>query len=135
VLLVNEAPYLYLREIQEWVAVAKQVGMSQPTLSRYLRDAGLTLKQLRRAAAERDEDERQRFRDTIQAHILARQVVCVDGTLRNNRTLHRVHGRAPSGRRAVLRAGFNRGVRYSGVCALGMNRYIASRFVKSSVDG
>jgi transposase len=135
VLLYKEAPYLYLSEVQEWLAIAHDVGMSQATLSRYLRDAGLTLKRLRRAANERDEEERQRFREDVQAHLLASQVVCVDETSKDNRTLYRVHGRAPSGERAVLRAPFHRGVRYSGVAALGLDGYLACRIVPGSVDG
>jgi hypothetical protein len=117
------------------VAITHQVGMSQPTLSRYLQDAGLTLKRLRKAAAERNKELRQVFREEVQAHLLADQLVCIDETSRNNRTLYRIHGHAPSSQRAVLCAPFSCGVRYSGICTLTTNGYLASRFVKGSVDG
>jgi transposase len=133
--LVKEAPFLYLQEIADWLAIAHNIGLARSTLSDSLRNAGLMLKRLRKCTAERDPVKRQVFCDQVQAHILARQIVCVDETSKDNCTLYRVHGRAPSGQRAILNAPFRRGKRYSIVAALGLDGYVAQRVVEGSVDG
>jgi transposase len=133
--LVAEALYLYLQEISNWAAIALELAVPRSTLSRNLREAGLTLKRLRKAAAKRDPVHRQAFRDQVQAHLLASQIVCLDETSKDNRTLYRVHGRAPAGHRAILSAPFRRGTRYSLVAALSIEGYVATRVVEGSVDG
>jgi hypothetical protein len=133
--LVEEAPWLYLQEVSDWVAIAHSIGLARLTLSNYLRDAGLTLKRLRKCAAEQDPEKQQAFWDIVQANILAQQLICVDETSKDNHTLYRVHGRSPKGCRAVLNAPFGRGTRYSVVAALGTEGYVAQRVVEGSVDG
>jgi hypothetical protein len=44
--LVAEAPYLYLQEILDWVAIALELAVPRLTLSCNLCKAGLTLKRL-----------------------------------------------------------------------------------------
>jgi hypothetical protein len=54
--LLEEAPEMYLSEIQDWIALAHEVHISRAALHLNICDAGITFKLLRRAAAERDED-------------------------------------------------------------------------------
>ena len=133
--LISEAPDLYLDEIQDWIALAYEVGISKSSLFRNIRDAGLTYKLLRKAAAERDEDLRQEWKDEINAHFTGFQMVFVDETSKDDRTIYRHYGRAAAGQRATIRANFVRGDRYSMVAALSMDGYEALRVVSGSVDG
>jgi transposase len=133
--LMLEAPDLYISEILDWLAVAHGVGMSRATLARYLRDINLSYKKLRKAATERDEEARQDWRNTVQANLLASQVVTVDETSKDDRTIFRRYGRAVSGRRAVSHVPFTRGQRYSIVAAMSVDGYVAQRVVEGSVDG
>jgi transposase len=54
--LVNEAPELFLDEIQEWIAIVHDVGILKSALHTILQDYSLTYKLLQKAAAERDEE-------------------------------------------------------------------------------
>jgi transposase len=57
--LLEETPELFLDEIQEWLAVAHDTGISRSALHSIIHDCGLTYKALQRAAAERDDDWRE----------------------------------------------------------------------------
>ena len=133
--LLSEAPDMYLDEIQDWIALAYEVGISKCSLFRNIRDAGVTYKLLRKAAAERDEDARQEWKDDVNAHFTAVQMVFIDETSKDDRTIYRHYGRAPNGQRATIRANFVRGDRYSMVAALSLDGYEALRVVPGSVDG
>jgi transposase len=133
--LLKEAPELYLDEIQDWIALAFQTSVSKSTLFRNIRDAGVTYKLLGKAAAERDEDARQEWKDNINTHFVASQMVFVDETSKDDRTIYRHYGRAVSEQQATIRANFVRGDRYSMVAALSMEGYEALRVVQGSVDG
>jgi hypothetical protein len=54
--LVNEAPELFLDEIQECIAIVHDVGISKSALHTILQDCSLTYQLLRKAAAECDEE-------------------------------------------------------------------------------
>ena len=56
--LLQEAPEMYLSEIQDWIALAYEVHISKSALHTNILDAGITFKLLHRAAAECDEDFR-----------------------------------------------------------------------------
>ncbi|EIN09579.1 hypothetical protein PUNSTDRAFT_33903, partial [Punctularia strigosozonata HHB-11173 SS5] len=57
-MLLSEAPDMYLDEVQEWLVIARDVKMSITTVHRLISDAGLTYKQLEKAAIEQDEEQR-----------------------------------------------------------------------------
>ena len=90
--LLEEAPELYLDEIQEWLAVAHDVGISTSALHENLEDAGISYKLLRKAAAECDEDARQHFRNHAKLHWTANQLIFVDETSKDERTIYRHYG-------------------------------------------
>jgi transposase len=133
--LLEEAPEMYLSEIQEWIALAFEVHISRAALHLNIRDAGISFKLLRRAAAERDEDLRQEWKNEVNAHFMASQMVFVDETSKDDRTIYRHYGRSVVGRRATINANFVRGERYSMVAALSLDGYEAVRVVPGSVDG
>ena len=55
-MLLEEAPEMYLSEIQDWIAFAHKVHISRTALHVNIHDAGMTFKLLHRAAAKHDED-------------------------------------------------------------------------------
>ena len=134
-MLIEESPELFLDEIQEWFAIAYDTGISRTTLHDNIRDCGLTYKLLRKAAAERDDDRREEWMENMRMHHIARQLVMVDETSKDDRTIYRHYGRAPAGHRATIHANFVRGDRYSMVAALSMDGYEALSVVPGSVDG
>jgi transposase len=132
--LMEEAPEMYLDEIQDWIAVTHDVKLSKTALFENIRDAGITYKLLRKAAAERDDDARAEWMDEMNTHFVSQQLVFVDETSKDDRTIYRHYGRAPAGRRATIHANFVRGDRYSMVAALSLDGYEAVRIVPGSVD-
>lgn len=133
--LLEEYPSIYLDEIQHWLIVAHDVAMARSTLHQNLLDLGLTYKSLRKAAAERDEVAREAFRQFARENWTARQLVFVDESSKDNRTIYRHFGRSVSGQRAVSHESFARGIRYSLVAALTMDGYMTMRAVEGSVNG
>lgn len=133
--LLEEAPEMYLTEIQDWIALTHEVHISKAALHLNICDAGISYKLLRRAAAERDEDFRQEWKQDVNAHYTASQMVFVDETSKDDRTIYRHYGRSVVGRRATINANFMRGERYSLVAALSLDGYEAVRAVLGSVDG
>lgn len=133
--LLDEYPAMYLDEIQHWIIVAHEIGMAKSTLHQNLRDLGITYKRLRKAAKERDEEAREEFRQYARQNWVAEQLVFVDETSKDNRTIYRHYGRAVNGRRAVSHMPFSRGTRYSLVAALSTDGYMCMRAVEGSVNG
>ncbi|KAJ7757279.1 hypothetical protein DFH07DRAFT_718439, partial [Mycena maculata] len=72
--LLNEAPEMYLDEIMDWVALHLDASISRASLNTLIHDAGLTYKILRRAASERDEEERERWRQLIRSNFVASMI-------------------------------------------------------------
>jgi len=64
----------------------------------------------------------------------AEQLVVLDESSKDGRTLIRKYGRALSGDDAVLNVSLDRGIRYSILPALTLGGYIAIRAVEGSID-
>ena len=133
--LIQETPSLFLDEIGEWLAIYHDQPISTTALHMNLCDLGLTYKQLRRTAAERDEVARAAWRHDLTTHFTAEQLVFIDESSKDDRTLYRHFGRAPAGERAVEVVEFDRGDRWSILPALTLDGYIAVRAVIGSIDG
>ena len=86
--LLEEAPEMYLSEIQDWIALIKKVHISISALHQNIRDARITYKLLHRAAAERDKDFWQEWKEGINAHFTASQMIFVDETSKDERTIY-----------------------------------------------
>ena len=104
--LLKEAPEMYLSEIQEWVALAYEVHISRAALHQNICDAGITYKLLCRAAAERDEDFQQEWLQDVNAHFMALQMVFINKTSKDDRTVYRHYGCSITGHCATISANF-----------------------------
>lgn len=127
-------PDLYLDELHLAISVEHDAVFSMKTLARYLDQLGLTRKRLHREAAQRDEEERAEWQRMYQKGIIARQIVTVDESSKNERTLLRTHGRAPTGLPATISESFQRGQRFSILPAMTVEGYISVRVVEDSID-
>lgn len=133
--LIDESPELYLDEIGEWLALYHDIPMSTTALHDNLRDLGLTRKIMRRQAAERDHALRTAWLHNVLNTYTAEQMVVVDETSKDGKTLIRKYGRATRGHDPVYTVSLNRGIRYSALPALTVKGYIAARAVEGSIDG
>ncbi|KDQ08220.1 hypothetical protein BOTBODRAFT_91589, partial [Botryobasidium botryosum FD-172 SS1] len=100
-LLLREHPTLYLDELARWISTHYNVTISLSTLQHNLRDTGLTNKVVQKAPIERDAVRREAWVDYMSTYYVARQLVFVDESSVDNRTLHRNRGWAPAGERAL----------------------------------
>jgi hypothetical protein len=100
--LLRESPELYLDEIGIWLALYHEVQISMTALHDNLRDLGLTRKIMRRAAAERDDELRANWMYDFLSTYSAEQMVVLDESSKDGRTLIRKYGRAMSGEDPVL---------------------------------
>ena len=132
--MVQLAPELYLDEIQDWLAVTHDCGLSKSAIHQLLQDAGLTYKMLHKAAAERDEIRREEFRNWVAENLVANMIITADESSKDDCTIFHHWGRSTSGERAVIDANFVCGERYSIVAAISTDGYEAFRVVHGSVD-
>ncbi len=109
---------MYLDEIQVWLVLAHDIGISKSALDDNLREIGLSYKRLSKAAAERNEEAHAEFHQYARDNLVANQMVFVDETSKDNRTIYRHYGRSVLGQDATLHTPFGRGIRYSIVAAL-----------------
>jgi hypothetical protein len=80
---------LFLDEIQEWLIIACNTGISWSALHNNIHDAKLTYKILQRAAAEQNDDLREEeWMEDMWMHHIARQLVMVDETSKDNWTIY-----------------------------------------------
>lgn len=125
-------PSLYLDELQEQLANARNVDASIATLSRTLRRITISNKSVSNKAAERNE----LLRATWQAEygdIPAEYFVWLDESSVDDRTNQRIRGWAGTGRACVRRATFIRGQRYSVLPAFCSEGIIALDIFEGSV--
>ena len=104
--LLEEALEMYLSKIQDWIALAYRVHISRAALHLNICDAGITYKLLHRAAAECDEDLRQEWKQDVNAHFTASQMVFVDETSKDERTIYWHYGRSIAGKHVMISANF-----------------------------
>lgn len=132
---IDQQSSIYLEEIMDWLAIEHDVMMSRSALDENIRDAGYTHKLLRRRPVERNEVDREAFRDMQRDHLTAAMCVCVDESSKDDRTIYRHYGRAASGDRAAIDVNFVRGQRWSILPAMSIDGYMAVRIIAGSVDG
>ena len=102
-------PDMYLDEIQTWIAIFHDVRISRSSLSRLIEDVGFSYKRLHKAAIERDEDEREDFREWARQTLVPEMIVAADESSKDDRTLYQHYGRSPSGMPASASTQFVRG--------------------------
>jgi len=131
--LLYSNPSLLLEEIRQWVQVTQNIPISRSAICRYIKDAGFTYKRLKMRAAERNEEEAEAWMIAANTEFVAEQLVSVDETSKDGRTMWRRYGYAPVGQDAIQYAPFPRGERWSLCPAMTVNGYIAQLAVPGSV--
>ena len=133
--LLTDMPFLYLDKIREWLALYHDCSISIMALHDNLHDLGFTRKVLHHAAAERDDEARQQWLQHVLDTYTANQLVVLDESSKDGRTLIRKYGRAYQGAEASTRTSLQRGIRYSILPALTIDGYMAVHVVEGSIDG
>jgi hypothetical protein len=90
---------------------------------------------MRRAAAERDDALRAIWLEDTLIRYTADEVVFLDESSKDGRTVFRKYGRALRGERPVIQESLDRGTQYSILPAITVDGYIAVRVVEGSIDG
>ncbi len=126
---------MYLSKIQDWIALSYEVHVSKTVLHENIRDAGISFKLLRKAVAERDEDQQLEWKEDVNTHFIASQMVFVDETSKDNRTIYRHYGHTMVGHRASIIANFVREDWFSMVAALLLDGYEAVHVFEGFLDG
>ena len=75
---------MYLSEIQDWIALSHKVHISKTMLHENIHDAGITFKLLCKVVAEHDEDHWLEWKEDINTHFIALQMVFVDETSKDD---------------------------------------------------
>jgi transposase len=132
----QKQPDVYLTELAWFLAIHHDIAISISALQRNIDDAGLTRKLLHTIARERSKQQREQYWDQINDDLGgdSEALIMVDETSKNDATLARRFGRAPSGLRASFTYNFVRGDRYSVAAAMSMDGYLAVKVVPGSFD-
>jgi transposase len=131
--LIQARPKIFLDEIQEELAVNREVVVSLATLSRTLHRQALSHKRVSRTAFERNEELRAIWVAEY-GDIPKEYFVWMDESSVDDRTNQRHSGWALTGRACVSRETFLRGQRYSILPALTTDGIIALDIFEGSVD-
>ncbi|KAG1777539.1 hypothetical protein EV702DRAFT_929109, partial [Suillus placidus] len=102
--LFAEESDLYLDEVVAWLALTHGISISVSTLCCNLKEAGLTRKLLHKLAAERDEECRHEWKESMRTNFAGdgSEFVFVDEVSKNEITWARQYGRAMAGQCAAL---------------------------------
>ncbi|KAG8920644.1 hypothetical protein FRC01_000657 [Tulasnella sp. 417] len=133
--LVARSPDIYLDELQRRMRELRGVNPSLSTILRSLKRGGYSLKKasasLTKTAIERNEAKRANYLYSAGRYTPG-QLVFVDESACNRRTVYRNYGWALSGKRAIKRACFVRGRRYSILPALTLDGIIHVKILEGS---
>ena len=109
--------------------------ISTTALQDNLREIGITQKTLRKAATERDDVAWAEWITYMTANYTACQMVILDESSKDSRTIIQKYGHALRGEDPVLAVSLDWGIRYSILPALTLDGYITVRVVEGSIDG
>jgi len=132
---VNHRPSVYLDELQDELRLKRNIHTTLPTLSRALKQLGVTRKAISARASERNELSRALYMNRIAEEVPdPNMLVFVDEAARDERTISRRYGRSGRGFRCTVRRQFVRGTRYSIIPAITLDGIIAYDIVEGPVD-
>ena len=98
--MLNQAPEIFLDEIQDWVALYQDTVILHTALHDIIQNAGLTkltFKMLHKATSERDEMTQEKFKTYIWEHLVVDQVITADESSEYDCTIFWYFGRPPQG--------------------------------------
>jgi len=124
-----------LDEIGEWLVLYHDQPISTIALHNNLQDLGLTYKQLKRVAAECDDEYWSYWLHNITANYTANQLVFLDESSKDDCTILHRYSRALSGLDPVDTVSLNWGIRYSILPALTVDGYMAVCIVEGLIEG
>jgi transposase len=104
--LLEKAPEMYLYEIQKWIALIHEVHISRTALHQSICNMGITYKLHQRAAAERNKDFWQEWKQDANIHFSASQMVFVDETSKDEHTIYWHYGCSITETHATVFANF-----------------------------
>lgn len=108
--------------------------VSVPTLWRSLRFCGITRKKIQKAAKERNDMLRRFYLYNIGMNYTSEQLIFVDESAKDERTLTRLYGYSLVNTRAKKSVVFVRGKRYTILPALSLEGFIAVDIMEGSCD-
>lgn len=108
--------------------------VSVPTLWRSLRFCGITRKKIQKAAKERNDMLRGFYLYNIGMNYTSEQLIFVDESAKDERTLTRLYGYSLVNTRAKKSVVFVRGKRYTILPALSLEGFIAVDIMEGSCD-
>ena len=100
---------MILDELQDWLALEHDMLISTTALHMNIQNTGLTYKLLCRRAVERDEVVREQWKADVHANFVAAQIMWMDESSKDDRTIYRHYGQALVGHRAVINTQFVHG--------------------------
>lgn len=130
--LIHHRPDWFLDELLGLLETNRFISVHFTTIHNELERAGISVKKLKRIAAERDEGRRAAFIARM-AQYEPEEIGFLDETSKDERTIGRRRGRARRGRRAQMRQVFVRGRRLSAEGLLTLDGIVASTVVEGSM--
>lgn len=130
--LLHHRPQFFLSELQGLLKRNRLLSVHFSTIHREIVRAGISTKLLKKIAAERSPIIRSHFKLRM-GHYDAEQLIALDETHCDEKTVARRRGRSLSGTRAISSEVFIRGRRYSLLPALTTQGIIAATVVEGSV--
>ncbi|CAA7260824.1 unnamed protein product [Cyclocybe aegerita] len=131
---VNRTCDVYLDKLQESLGIMCQSHASIPTIWRTLRRAGYRMKKLSQNAVKRSARKCARYILKIATKYQSNQLVFVDKSAADCRTTYRGYAWAIRGRRAVQKAFFVRGRRYSMLPAMSEEGILSFDIIEGSFN-
>jgi transposase len=122
--LLRANPHMYQDEIQEWLAEEWDIDVSQPTISRCIKELNLTRKRIERVNPDQVPELRALWLAKLTMHYTARQLVVVDESAVNERCRDRRWGWSPRGVVCRMKQDSPRSSRWSILPAIGINGYL-----------
>ena len=133
--IVNHRPSVYLDELRDELQLKRNVRSTLPTLSRALKQLGVTRKAISAHACERNELSRALYMNRIAEEVTdPNMLMFIDEAARDERTISRRYGRSGKGIRCTTQRRFVRGTRYSIIPAITLDGIIAYDIVEGPVD-
>jgi len=133
-LLLDERPWFYLDEIQEFLLEAFDINVCLLIISSALRRIRVTRKRLKAVTAQRNAQLRNHWQEQIQ-YFSAEQIVCVDESGSDNRTGDRTFGWSDSGAKAIVHRWLAHRTRVSVLPAYTINGYITAQTFYGTCTG
>ncbi|KAG9013741.1 hypothetical protein FRB90_005775 [Tulasnella sp. 427] len=134
--ILAEDSTVYIDQLRDFFAVERDVGIGRSTLQKILQDIGVTRKKLKKEAAEADAEEQVQYLNRMRGEYQVHQLVAVDESAKDDRTIYRQYGRSLRGQRAFACQPFQRDEKWSILPAMSADSgYLALRVIEGAVDG